>query len=85
MTAEPFTPDRARDAVRTALLGIVPDAELDDVRPDENLRQALELDSMDFLAFVRRLADATGKEIDEDDYPRLETLDSCVGFLTTGN
>ncbi|EID52773.1 phosphopantetheine-binding protein [Saccharomonospora xinjiangensis] len=81
----PLSPDQAREAVRAALLGIVPDAELDDLRPDENLRQALELDSLDFLTFVRRLAGDTGRDITEDDYLRLETFDSCVEFLTSSS
>ncbi|WP_199433713.1 phosphopantetheine-binding protein [Qaidamihabitans albus] len=83
MTTTPLTTERARAAVHEALLGIVPDAELDIVDPGENLREALELDSIDFLAFVRRLAELTGRTIDEDDYSRLSTLDSCIEFLTT--
>lgn len=82
MTTAPLTPERARTAVDEALRAIVPDADLGEVGPDESLREAFELDSIDFLAFVRRLSETTGTDIAEDDYDRLVSLSACVGFLT---
>ncbi|NKQ51825.1 acyl carrier protein [Amycolatopsis sp. K13G38] len=72
----------ARADVYQALRGFATETELDALGPDENLRDALELDSMDFLTFVERLSTETGHRIDEDDYPRLVTLGSCIEFLT---
>ncbi|WAL68899.1 phosphopantetheine-binding protein [Amycolatopsis cynarae] len=74
--------DLARAAVHEALRGFASEGELNSLGPEENLREALELDSIDFLSFVDRLAAATGRRIDEDDYPRLATLSSCIDFLT---
>lgn len=74
--------DRARQAVATALLRVVPDADLATLDDDTAFRAELELDSLDFLSFVEQLSSATGVRIDEDDYPRLRTLRSCVEFLT---
>ncbi|UER54879.1 acyl carrier protein [Kineosporiaceae bacterium SCSIO 59966] len=73
--------DEADRVVRSAVLGIVPDADLDEVGADEDLRDALELDSLDFLAFVETLASGTGVRLDEDDYPRLRTLRGAVELI----
>lgn len=80
---EPITRDSARDAVRDAIRVVAPDADLDSLLPADNLRETLDLDSMDFLAFVERLSARTGRRIDEDDYAQLSTLDDAVDFLTT--
>jgi acyl carrier protein len=73
----------APDAVRASLLRIVPDADLDAIDVDEDVRDALELDSLDFLGFVEGLTQRTGVRIDEEDYPRLRTLRGAVAFLET--
>lgn len=77
-----LTAPEAREAVSSALLGIVPDAELDLLGDQDPLRTELELDSLDFLAFVETLSQRCGVRIDEDDYPHLATMAGCVAFLT---
>lgn len=77
-----LTEAHARDIVRDALLIAAPGAELDALGDHDNLRDTLELDSLDFLTFVERLGFHRGQRIDEDDYPRLATLADCVAFLT---
>jgi acyl carrier protein len=42
------------------LAGIAPEADLSTVGDDEDLREALDLDSMDFLNFVIALSEARG-------------------------
>ena len=74
--------DEARRCVREALLQVVPDADLDHLADDEPLRDALELDSLDFLSFVESLSASTGVRLDEVDYPRLTTMESCVLLLS---
>ncbi len=71
----------ARAAVTQALSRIAPEVELADVRPGERLRDALDLDSLDFLALVDALHDQTGVSIPERDYPRVDTLDGLVSYL----
>ena len=61
---------------------IAPDEDLSDVKPDVRLRDQLDLDSMDFLDIVMELRKRYGIEVPEEDYPRLATLDSCVGYLS---
>jgi acyl carrier protein len=74
----------ARNAVVSAILRIVPDADLDELGDDVAFRSELELDSLDFLSFVEDLSTSTGRRIDESDYERLTTVRSCVEFLQQG-
>ncbi len=67
--------------VRRALHEVAPDADLSTLGPDDDLRETLELDSLDFLQLVELLSERTRHRIDEIDYPRLATLASAVEFL----
>ena len=74
-----------REALRTAVLAalgeVAPEADLDRLAPDAELREALDLDSIDFLRFVQRVAAATGVEVPESDYAQLSTLEGVVAYL----
>ncbi len=71
----------ARDAVTHALSRIAPEADLATVRPGERLRDALDLDSLDFLALIDALHEETGVDVPERDYPAVDTLDGLVAYL----
>lgn len=77
-----ITDTEARAIVQRAVRRIVPDADVDSVSDDADLRRTFELDSLDFLSFVELLVADSGVRIDEDDYPELATTASCAGFLT---
>jgi len=59
---------QARDAIKEVLHPIAPEANLDQVPPDADLRQELAIDSMDILNFAIGLEDLTGVTIPESDY-----------------
>jgi acyl carrier protein len=61
--------------------GIAPEADYSSLAGDANLRETLDLDSMDFLNFVTALHQRTGKNIPEADYPELLTLDKAINYL----
>jgi acyl carrier protein len=75
------TRDEILRAVRAALGDIAPEADLGRLAPGAELREELDLDSMDFLRFVQRVAEATRVEVPEADYAKLATLDGCVAYL----
>jgi hypothetical protein len=79
-----LTTTDATSAVQEAIRKIVPDADFSTLPGDAALRDAFELDSLDFLSFVELLSTSTGRAITEDDYPKLRSLDSCVAFLAGG-
>ena len=78
-----MTPQQAREQIGYALKRAAPGSDIDAIDPDTDLRDALDLDSLDFLQFVEVLSETSGHRIDEDDYPELATLNSSVHFLAT--
>ena len=73
--------DEARALAARVLAGIAPEGDLAAIRDDEDLREALDLDSMDFMNFVVGLSEVTGLDIPEADTPRLRTLRGLMEFL----
>ena len=67
--------------IKRALFAVAPDLEGVEIDAGETFREQFEIDSMDFLNFVVGLAKATGLDIPEADYPRLQSLDDCVQYL----
>jgi acyl carrier protein len=70
-----------RAVVLEALGRVAPEADLGALDPAADLRDQLEIDSMDLLNFVIALHELTGVEIPEVDYPKLVTLDSATRYL----
>jgi acyl carrier protein len=70
-----------RAVLHEELGNIAPDIDLDEVDASADLREALDIDSMDFLNFVTAIHRRLGVEIPELDYPKLVTLDGAVGYL----
>ncbi|HTY71364.1 MAG TPA: acyl carrier protein [Actinomycetes bacterium] len=71
----------ARDAVLAQLAVIAPEADLDLLDPDADLRTEIDLDSMDFLNLVVALAAETGVDIPDADYGRVRSLSALTGYL----
>ena len=76
-----MTKDELRAVALRVLGGIAPEADLAALDPGADLRETLDLDSMDFLNFVVGLHQATGIDVPESDYALLSTLDGCVAYL----
>ncbi|CAI4033876.1 Acyl carrier protein [Nitrospira tepida] len=70
-----------RETIIRLLGEIAPEADMASLRSDLNLRDQLDIDSMDFLNFVIALHKTFEIEIPETDYPRLSTLDGCVAYV----
>ncbi|HUL07280.1 MAG TPA: acyl carrier protein [Candidatus Acidoferrum sp.] len=75
-----------RDDLRQLLLeelgNLAPEADLGAVPPDVDLREALDLDSMDFLNLVMALHKRLAIDIPERDYAELRTIDGAIEYLT---
>jgi acyl carrier protein len=70
-----------RSTICEILGSIAPEADFSTLSSSEDLREALDLDSMDFLNFVIALHERTGVDIPEADYPKLRTLDGAIAYL----
>lgn len=68
-------------AVLRSLKAVAPEADLSTLDHGEDLRDALDIDSMDFLRFVVGLHDTLHVDVPERDYPKIRTLDTCVAYL----
>jgi len=72
-----------RAAILDVLSDVAPEIERDKIDPRVDLREQLDLDSMDFLNFVLGLHKAFGVDIPEADYRKIGTLEGCVAYLAT--
>jgi acyl carrier protein len=78
MSTRPNTEENLGAAIRTAIASVVPRADLDSLEPDDDVVDALDLDSMDVLNVMAAVAEETGLEVPERHYARTRTL---RGFL----
>ncbi len=71
-----------RSAVLAVLGRIAPEADLDALPDDADLRDELDIDSIDFLNFMVGIYEALGVDVPEHDYPQCATIAGCVAYLT---
>jgi acyl carrier protein len=60
---------------------VAPEIDLAELDPDALLQDEADLDSMDFLNIVTALAEETGIDVPERDYPSLATVSGFVDHL----
>ena len=70
-----------RKAVQEEINNIAPEVDPATVDPAADLREAIDIDSMDFLNLVTALHHRTGIEIPEIDYPKLATMSGMIGYI----
>jgi len=70
-----------RKVLQEELNNIAPEIDMASLDPASDLREALDIDSMDFLNFVTAVHHRLSLDIPEVDYPKLVTLDGAVAFI----
>jgi acyl carrier protein len=70
-----------RETVLRVLSGIAPEVDLNSIDPAGDLREQMDIDSVDFLNFAIGLHKDLGVEILDADVAKLATLNSCVAYL----
>jgi len=76
-----MTGDEIRNVLKEELGNIAPEANLESLDPSADLREALDIDSIDFLNFVTAIHHRLGVSVPELDYPKLFTLAGAVSYL----
>ena len=76
-----MTDDEIKALVLRELGKIAPEVNLDEIDPAVDLREQVDLDSMDILNLAIAIHQATGVDIPEADYPRMTSLNGCVDYL----
>lgn len=76
------TANTTRQKVLAALAGVAPELDPNELDPQQNFRDQMDFDSIDFLNFATSLHNAFGVDIPEADYPKLFSLDGCIAYFS---
>jgi acyl carrier protein len=75
-----------RDEIKAVLLAeignVAPEADLSALRPDADLREELDIDSIGFLNLIIALGHRLGINVPEKDYAKLGRLNDAVDYLS---
>lgn len=70
-----------RDLVYRNLKRIAPECDPSELSPEENIREALDIDSFGFLQVLIGIGEETGIEIPETDYAQVFTMAGMLDYL----
>ena len=76
-----MTTEDSRSVVLGLLRQIAPEADLDAMDPDRDLRREIDLDSLDFQSLIEMVAASTGVEVPETDYPQVRSLSGLADYV----
>ena len=77
-----MTRDELRAALLDCLVRIAPEVDLATLRPEQRLRDQVDLDSVDWMNFLVAVHAALGIDIPDADAVRLTTLDLLIDYCT---
>lgn len=76
-----MTEDQVKSIVIRLLKNIAPDTEPSQLKPDDNIRQKLTIDSFDYLQFIVGLDKELGIQTPEEDYGKIGTLKELLSYM----
>jgi acyl carrier protein len=76
-----MTPEQIKTVLLEELINIAPELASEDIPDNADLRDEMDLDSMDFLNWVTAIHRRLGVDIPELDYPRLSALAGAVEYV----
>jgi acyl carrier protein len=74
-----------RELVIAELGNIAPEFDAAQIDPDADLREVLDIDSLDFQNFLSAVHKKTGISVPEGDYGKLTTLNSALTYLASSS
>ena len=80
-TTKVMTQEELKQIIVRNLHTIAPEADAAALRPTDDIRQALEIDSFDFLNFLIAINAELGIEIPEQDYGQVNTMEKLSTYL----
>lgn len=78
-----MTPHEIRHIVTSIIGAVAPEADLAHLDGTADLRDALDIDSMDFLNVLVGIDETLGVAVPERDYDHVRTLDALVDYVAT--
>jgi len=76
-----MTDQEIKQIIFQLLKKIAPDTEPEKLKPDDDIRHTLEIDSFDALQFVVALDEQFGIETPEADYGKITTLKDILNYI----
>ncbi len=76
-----MTDDEIKALVLRELGKIAPEVDAAQIDPVAEMREQIDLDSMDLLNLMIAIHQTTGVDIPEADYPQMASLNGCVAYL----
>ena len=76
-----MTSETIRSTLLKCLFDVAPEIADEEIEDDMDLRDELDLDSMDILRWVQGIHKALDVEIPEEDYGKIATLGEAVGYV----
>jgi len=76
-----MTKAELQQIILAQLRGLAPEADLNDLRPHDDIRETLEIDLLDFQNFLVALNKEVGVEVPEKDYGKVSTLESLTSYV----
>jgi len=70
-----------KETILNLLKKIAPDSKPEMLRPEDDIRRTLDIDSFDFLQFIVAIDKALGINIPEEDYGKVSTLKSLIEYI----
>ncbi len=76
-----MTKTEIKDVIFKVLGRIAPEADFDELKPDDNIQKTLDIDSFDSLTFFIGINEELGVNVPESDYGQLVTLTEIINYL----
>lgn len=76
-----MTEEEIKKKVFQLLQRIAPETDPTRLMPEENIREALNIDSFDALQFIVAISEKLNVDIPEEDYGKTSSLKSLVAYL----
>lgn len=76
-----MTDDDLKATLIQLLRPFAPEVDFDDIDPEENLQEEIEIDSFDFLNFLIAVDERLGVSVPEADYGEVMTLDGLMDYI----
>ena len=76
-----MTEEEIKKIIFRLLKSVAPDTEPETLKPDDNIRTTLEIDSFDYLQFIVAIDEQFGIDTPEEDYGKIQTLHTLTTYL----
>lgn len=80
-TLQAMSQEQIKEALLEILENVAPEADFDEISLNADVREALDIDSFDFLNVLIALNEQTGVEIPEADYGQLVSVNDIVQYV----